>query len=469
MTMNLNAISLTFAEHLPMCLAGGAAIVALAWAILQVRAHRSPRERFGVWFGALVAIAALLFLGGIPSHSSDAASTVATRHALFEIPIAWAAYAFVAWLAVVGLALARIAVGLWQLGRLKRSCVEIDQSKLDPELVNCLVESRRRVSACTSERATCPTAMGVFGRARIVLPVWAVQELSGADLRQVVLHELAHLQRWDDWTNLVQKVLRALLFFHPLVWWLETKLTLEREMACDDLVLRRTHDPRAYAECLARLAEKSFARRTLALAQAAVGKLKQTSFRVARILHLDRPAQSRGWLAATAFVAISSCAGLLAVHGPNIIAFDEPETSAAMTRASAPEVLLTNAAGANVRPAHAAHVVRTAAQANVEPAKRARTDVELTGERSIRHEEQPSAQAIKATYVAPNHELRRLSAGPHRATRVVQQPAIVHQAVFVVVNDSPNGSQAMIWRVVWRAASVPNQSPVHKETAATKT
>ena len=96
-----------------------------------------------------------------------------------------------------------------------------------------------------------------------------VKELSTAELNSILIHELAHLRRWDDWTNLGQQILKALLFFHPAVWWIESKLALEREMACDDAVLAKTANPRGYAQCLISVAEKSFARRGLALAQAA--------------------------------------------------------------------------------------------------------------------------------------------------------------------------------------------------------
>ena len=98
-----------------------------------------------------------------------------------------------------------------------------------------------------------------------------------AELNSILIHELAHLERRDDWTNLAQKVLRALLFFHPAVWWVERQLSLEREMACDDVVLSRTANPRAYAECLVTVAERSLMRRGLALAQAAVSKMRQTT------------------------------------------------------------------------------------------------------------------------------------------------------------------------------------------------
>src|SRR5213078_2563160 len=118
----------------------------------------------------------------------------------------------------------------------------------------------------------------------VVIPAWLMEELPAAELNQILLHELAHLSRWDDWSNLAQKIVKALFFFHPAVWWIERKVSLEREMACDDAVLAENHSPRAYAECLVHLAEKSVLRRGVALAQAAVGRIRQTTLRVAQIL-----------------------------------------------------------------------------------------------------------------------------------------------------------------------------------------
>ena len=157
------------------------------------------------------------------------------------------------------------------------------------------------MTLCVSDRLRVPTAIG-FTKPLVVIPSWTMRELSAAELNTILLHELAHLRRRDDWTNLVQKILGALLFFHPAVWWIEKKLALEREMACDDLVLARTTSPRAYAECLVSLAEKSFLRRGLALAQAAVDRLRNVSLRVAQILDVNRPRATRVWRPAPVLV-----------------------------------------------------------------------------------------------------------------------------------------------------------------------
>ena len=120
---------------------------------------------------------------------------------------------------------------------------------------------------CTSESLRVPTAIG-FIKPLVVIPAWAMRELSAVELNAILLHELAHLRRWDDWTNLIQKIVGALLFFHPAVWWIEKKLSLEREMACDDLVLVKAGQrPKVYAECLVSLAEKSLLRKGSGIGQ----------------------------------------------------------------------------------------------------------------------------------------------------------------------------------------------------------
>ena len=136
--------------------------------------------------------------------------------------------------------LLRVGLGFWHLQRLRKSCVPVDIAALDPVLQKTLAEfdSPRPVRLCVSDQLRVPTAIG-FTKPLVVIPSWTMQELSAAELNTILLHELAHLRRRDDWTNLVQKILGALLFFHPAVWWIEKKLALEREMACDDMVLAR--------------------------------------------------------------------------------------------------------------------------------------------------------------------------------------------------------------------------------------
>jgi hypothetical protein len=129
---------------------------------------------------------------------------------------------------------------------------------------------------------------------------------------------------------------KALFFFHPAVWWIEKKVSLEREMACDDAVLAETESPRAYAECLAHLAEKTLIQRSVALAQAALGRLRHTSLRVAKILDVNRASASGASKPAVLLVAGFAVACLVSVSAaPSLIAFDDGGPNAAVAPAMA--------------------------------------------------------------------------------------------------------------------------------------
>jgi hypothetical protein len=241
------------------------------------------------------------------------------------IPGSWALGLFYVWGAVAVVSLGRVALGLWQIRCLRLNSSALEIRSIDLTLRESLEAScTRPISLLVSRSVRVPMATG-FLRPMIVIPEWAVRELSIDDLKVVLLHEAAHLQRRDDWTNLMQKVLRAVFFFHPVVWWLDGKLALEREMACDDMVLAATSSPRAYAECLLSLAEKSLGRRRLALAQAAVNRLRDTSLRIRQILAGNRTTATAVWKPAVGFAALAAMTCLWFVNeAPKVVGFSSP-------------------------------------------------------------------------------------------------------------------------------------------------
>jgi hypothetical protein len=127
-----------------------------------------------------------------------------------------------------------------------------------------------------------------LSRPAILLPCCLVEKLSAEELDQVGLHEMAHLARWDDWTNLVQKLIEAVFFFHPAVHWIGRQLNLEREIACDDWVIFRTGKPKPYAACLTRLVELTGRMDVPALAPGSWTTKKQISRRIEMSLNRSR-------------------------------------------------------------------------------------------------------------------------------------------------------------------------------------
>jgi beta-lactamase regulating signal transducer with metallopeptidase domain len=300
----------------------GTLIGMFAALLLGVARRQSASSRFAVWFSALVSIAVLPFIsGGWWSHGASASM----NHASITLPDSWAFYLFWAWAAIAVWSLVGVGRALWHLRALRSSCVPVDLAALDPLLQETIRrnQAKRPVELCTSEQVRVPTAIGLLSP-MVVIPGWVMKELSPKELNQILLHELAHVQRWDDWTNLAQQVARAIFFFHPAVWWIEKKLALECEIACDDAVLAETSSPRAYAECLAHLAERTLVQRSLALAQAALGRIRQTSLRVTQILDVDRPTgRSRNWKLAATLAGFAVMCGSLASSMPRLIAFRE--------------------------------------------------------------------------------------------------------------------------------------------------
>jgi beta-lactamase regulating signal transducer with metallopeptidase domain len=342
--LNLSELARLCAGRLLNSMFEGIVIGLFTWILLLVAGRRNSSTRFAVWFSALLAIAALPVLGGPASSPA-----LARAASVITIPNSWALALFFVWATSAGASLLRVSASLWQLRKLRASCSAIDAAALDPVLRATLqgFQVTRSVQLCQSDRVRVPTAIG-FHKPLVVIPAWALQELSTTELNSILIHELAHLRRRDDWTNLAQQIVKALLFFHPAVWWIENKLALEREMACDDAVLAETANPRGYAQCLISLAEKSFMRRGLALAQAVVNRMHQTSLRVSQILDTNRPGATRVWKPALYSVAAFSAVCLVWLsHAPELVAFEDRMPEVTVASATPANEMLTSAADSN--------------------------------------------------------------------------------------------------------------------------
>ena len=92
-----------------------------------------------------------------------------------------------------------------------------------------------------------PGLVGIFDPV-ILLPRGIDRQLSKAELKAVLAHELCHWRRHDNLLAAIHMLVEALFWFFPLVWWLGARLNAERERACDESVLADGNDPQMYAE-----------------------------------------------------------------------------------------------------------------------------------------------------------------------------------------------------------------------------
>jgi beta-lactamase regulating signal transducer with metallopeptidase domain len=209
----------------------------------------------------------------------DAAHLATPLASRFAQPIA------IAWAVIAGALLARLAAASFALARLRRRSRPWLQTT---GTVN--VRGRRRVAFALSDDIDTACALGPF-RPTILVPAADVERLDRADLARIVAHEYAHLQRYDDWMKLLQRLVSAVFFFQPALAYVQRRIDRERELACDDVVLEATGDPVAYAECLAQAAERG-ARRRVDLAPAFTIGGSQVYARVAHILDERRDSRA---------------------------------------------------------------------------------------------------------------------------------------------------------------------------------
>lgn len=105
---------------------------------------------------------------------------------------------------------------------------------------------------CVSEKIREAIVVGLW-RPLVLLPASWLTEMTPEVLEAVMAHELAHVRRLDLWVNLLQRLMETLLFYHPAVWWLSRRLSLEREMCADQLAVGATSKRLVYATALEQL------------------------------------------------------------------------------------------------------------------------------------------------------------------------------------------------------------------------
>src|SRR5687768_4365550 len=257
-------------------------------------------------------------------------------------PDAVAPVAVTVWLCGVFFCLARLLRSyLWLRGLKRRARPAPDGSRMLAWLERCPVGRGVRI-AC-SEQIDVPIATGFLSPA-ILLPARLDVHLDAAEIDEIVTHELAHLARRDDWAQLAGQLIGAALWFHPVVRFILNRISREREMCCDEWVIRSGGGARSYAESLLKLAEMRRAGGAFALASSAAGSKSEITRRIEAILRntgaaTTRISGMRLGLAATALGALAVLGAFL----PGVVTLaaqpSPPQVAPAPQAAPAPPAL----------------------------------------------------------------------------------------------------------------------------------
>lgn len=253
----------------------GAAVGLIALMISQ--AFKRAEQRYAVLYSGLL----LMIL--LPLLTSGGQESLAVPRRLNDSSVRQ--WATILWLCGVLLASTRLLIGWAAVRRLlRRSMAPVPDGLAKAALdAAAAIGHRGGFVLRATQDAISPCAVGVWNVA-IVLPLSMISTLSDDQVRAVIAHELAHVKRWDFLANVVQTLIESLLFFHPMVWWVSSRIRIEREHACDDMALRAGSDAREYASALVQVAMQQ---RVPLAAAASGGSLED---RIYRLMGKGRPA-----------------------------------------------------------------------------------------------------------------------------------------------------------------------------------
>ncbi|HVZ84039.1 MAG TPA: M56 family metallopeptidase [Terracidiphilus sp.] len=288
----------------------GLAVAAALVLGLRLAPRITAAQRFLVWSAGFAVVAALPFLPVLTfTRTAAQVASPTPSAAWFELGSRWPRAIAALWLAASLFRIADLLLHVQRLRRLWRSASPVETACIS------------RAQVCTTPHLDRPSVIGFFAP-RILIPEWLFARLTAGELEQIVLHESEHLRRRDDWTNLAQKLLLAFFPLNAALVWIDRRLAREREMACDEGVIRITQAPRAYAACLTSLAERGLSHRTEALSLGAWQRRPELVQRVHSILRGRRALHP---IAARAVFASLACGlGLLSfelAQCPQLVAF----------------------------------------------------------------------------------------------------------------------------------------------------
>jgi bla regulator protein blaR1 len=316
--------------HLVAWLWQGVVIAGVTTLVVRVIPPASASKRHFLWWMALIFTLALpLFerLDWVAGPELQAVTDAPMQSSGFILPIppAWLTTGALAiWAGVTVLSFFGLAFSLRRLRHVVLSSTPFDINRTGQlSRWRAARQSRQQTELRVSNEIAGACAAG-FRRPTILVSSSLAAALTDDGLESIILHEQAHLERYDDWSRAVQCVVFSLARWHPAVWWISRNIDVERESACDQRVTERTCSPLAYARALVEAAELITHARggTLLLAPGSSITTPMLRLRIERLLAAPpaRPRAFASWTSAAACTIVALVA-IGVSNAPQLVTF----------------------------------------------------------------------------------------------------------------------------------------------------
>jgi len=238
----------------------GGVIFLLMKVLIRITESQASVFRYGVTMVALMLflLFTLFLFTGIyqPEHAkgeyatllSGTYSTVRSPAEVLSQPESSRLYLVICTIYVTGVLYysIRLLFSGFYIRKMIRSAIAADEQYMGMlDKVRGLLGIGRHVELYITRGLSAPALFGIF-KPVILVPAGMFTHLSFEQAEAILLHELAHLKRYDFIVNLLQHLIEALFFFNPFVWLISSEIRAMREEHCDDLVVRHTSSAGVY-------------------------------------------------------------------------------------------------------------------------------------------------------------------------------------------------------------------------------
>jgi len=177
---------------------------------------------------------------------------------------------------------------------------------------------KKVVGIYESSLVNVPCVVG-FIKPIILLPLSTLTHLSVENIEMILLHELSHIKRNDYLINIFQTILDILFFYNPGYRWISEQARIERELACDDMVILVSNDALTYAKTLALVEDSPINSNSDIVSLTITGNKKSLKYRIKRLFNKEEKLTYKSTnILSLMCVILFMTSGLLAKPYPNI-------------------------------------------------------------------------------------------------------------------------------------------------------